>query len=119
MPFQSPERQSPDWRVQELQSPDGQAPERQAPHWEDDLRGLALRRGRKCTAEWIDYFAFSRGVYGPDMPPFVLRVFWDNWLVWKALDSNRPVVDASPAVLAVPQNHDSRHHPPRQPGAVS
>ncbi len=116
LPFQSPERQSPDWRVQELQSPDGQAPERQAPHWEDDLRGLALRRGRKCTAEWIDYFAFSRGVYGPDMPPFVLRVFWDNWLVWKALDSKRPVVDASRAVMAVHQNHDYSHHPQGKPG---
>jgi len=147
LPFQSPERhlcsiprvqrdESPDWRVQELQSPDGQAPERQAqerqspdwrgqdlpasdsqtPHWEDDLRNLALRRGRKRTAEWIDYFAFSRGLYGPDMPPFVLRVFWDNWLVWKALDSKKPVVDASRAVMAVHQNHDYSHHPQGKPG---
>ena len=113
---QSRERQSPDWRVQELQSPDGQAPERQAPHWEDDLRSLALRRGRRRTADWIDYFAFSRGVYGADMPPFVLRVFWDNWLVWKALASEKPVVDASRAVMAVHQNHDYSHHPQGKPG---
>src|SRR6266436_9721247 len=55
--------------------------------WATELRGLAMRCGRKCTAEWIDYFTFSRGMYGADMPPFVLRVFWDNWLVWKALDA--------------------------------
>jgi hypothetical protein len=109
LPFQSPERQSPDWRPRDPQ----------APHWEDDLRSLALRCGRKRTAEWIDYFAFSRGLYGPDMPPFVLRVFWDNWLVWKALDSGKPVVDASRAVLAVHQNHDYSHHPQGKAGIWS
>jgi hypothetical protein len=112
-----PLRLSPqDSHSRERQSPDGQAPERQAPHWEDDLRGLALRRGRKRTADWIDYFAFSRGLYGSDMPPFVLRVFWDNWLVWKALDSGKPVIDASRAVLAAHQNHDYSHHPQGQQG---
>ncbi len=81
-----------------------------------DLRTLAQRHGRKRTAEWIDYFAFTRGLYGPDMPPFVLRVFWDNWLVWKALDSGKPVIDASTAVLAVHQNHDYSHHPEGKQG---
>ncbi|HEV1995538.1 MAG TPA: hypothetical protein VGR03_14500 [Candidatus Acidoferrum sp.] len=89
---------------------DWQSEERQSPDWQKDLRARALQRGRKCTAEWIDYFAFSRGLYGPDMPPFVLRVFWDNWLVWKALDSGKPVIDASRAVMAVHQNHDYSYH---------
>jgi hypothetical protein len=89
------------------------------PGWQEDLRSLALRCGRKCTAEWIDYFAFSRGLYGPDMPPFVLRVFWDNWLVWKALDSKKPVVDASRAVMAVHQNHDYSYHPQGKAGIWS
>jgi hypothetical protein len=83
----------------------------QATDWQEEVRGLTLRRGRKCTAKWIDYFVFSRGLYGPDMPPFVLRVFWDNWLVWKALDSGKPVIDASRAVMAVHQNHDYSYHP--------
>jgi len=81
------------------------------PQWESDLRGLVSQRGRRRTAEWIDYFAFSRGLYGPDMPSFVLRVFWDNWLVWKALDSGKPVIDASRAVMAIHQNHDYSYHP--------
>jgi hypothetical protein len=84
--------------------------------WEEELRGLAARRGRKRSAEWIDYFAFSRGLYGAEMPAFVLRVFWDNWLVWKALEAGKPVVDASRAVMAVHQNHDYSHHPQGKQG---
>ena len=100
-------------------SPDSQHPEREPPHWEEDLRQLALTRGRKRTAEWIDYFAFTRGLYGADMPPFVLRVFWDNWLVWKALDAGKPVIDASRAVMAVHQNHDYSYHPQGKAGVWS
>ena len=87
--------------------------------WAEELRSVASRCGRKCAAEWIDYFAFSRGLYGPDMPPFVLRVFWDNWLVWKALDSGKPVIDASRAVMAVHQNHDYSYHPQGKAGIWS
>jgi hypothetical protein len=113
---ESPDWQAPDSQARERQSPDWQSEERQAPHWQKELRSLALRSGRKRTAEWIDYFAFTRGLYPPDMPPFVLRVYWDNWLVWKALDSGKPVIDASRAVLAVHQNHDYSHHPQGQQG---
>jgi len=97
----------------------GQSVAQPAPHWEDELRRLALSRGRRRTAEWIDYFAFSRGLYEPDMPAFVLRVFWDNWLVWKALDSGLPVIDASRAVMAVHQNHDYSYHPQGKAGVWS
>jgi hypothetical protein len=91
----------------------------ESPDWRAELRSLVQRSGRKCTAEWIDYFVFSRGLYGSDMPPFVLRVFWDNWLVWKALDSGKPVIDASRAVLAVHQNHDYSYHPQGKAGVWS
>src|SRR5260370_37562217 len=60
----------------------GQYVEQPAPHWEDELRRLALSRGRGRTAEWIDYFALSRGLYEPDMPAFLLRVFCVHWLAW-------------------------------------
>lgn len=84
--------------------------------WEAELRAVAQSRGCKRGAEWIDYFAFTRGLYTTDMPPFVLRVYWDNWLVWKALESGKPVIDASRAVLVVHQNHDYSHHPQGQQG---
>ena len=80
--------------------------------WEAVLRRRVLRNGRRRGPEWIDYFVFSRGLYGGDVPPFVVgRVFWDNWLVWKALASSCPVIDACEQIFAVHQNHDYGYHP--------
>jgi hypothetical protein len=88
------------------------------PEWEEDVRELVSRRGKRRGADWIDYFAFSRGLYGADMPAFAIgRTCWDNWLVWKALEAKEPVVDVSPVVLAVHQNHDYNHHPQGEHGA--
>jgi hypothetical protein len=39
------------------------------------------------------------------------RVHWDHWLVWRALACKEPVVDVSPCVMAVHQNHDYGYHP--------
>jgi len=86
---------------------------------EGRLRERALRSGRQRTPEWIDYFAFSRGAYGTGMPAFAVgRPFWDNWFVWRVLDLQNPVVDASAIVLAVHQNHDYAHHPQGKFGVV-
>jgi len=104
---------------QERRSEDRRSHVRESPDWQEGVRALALRSGRQRGAEWIDYFVFSRGLYRADMPPFVLRVFWDNWLVWKALDAGKPVVDASRAVMAVHQNHDYSYHPQGKAGVWS
>jgi hypothetical protein len=80
--------------------------------WERQLRNLALDTGKQRSAAWIDYFAFTRGLYAEELPAFVIgRVFWDNWLVWKARDGKRAVVDATASVVAVHQNHDYGYHP--------
>jgi hypothetical protein len=84
--------------------------------WQERMRDLVLQTGRQRTPDWIDYFVFSRGLF-PDLPPLVVgRVFWDNWTVWKALETGKPVVDASRVILAVHQNHDYGHHPQGKPG---
>jgi hypothetical protein len=89
----------------------------EAGHWEDQVRKRALKEGRQRDGWWIDYFAFSRGVYGEDFPALVVgRIRWDNWMVWKALENGHPVVDASPVVVAVHQNHDYSHHPQGKQG---
>jgi hypothetical protein len=88
------------------------------PHWRTELRNRTLRDGKQRGSDWIDYFAFSRGLYGPDMPEFAIgRTCWDNWLVWKVLDQKKPVVDASAVVVAIHQNHDYSHHPLGERGA--
>jgi hypothetical protein len=82
------------------------------PNWAEDARTMALVANHPRDDWWIDYFAFSRGLYGPNVPPFAIgRTAWDEWLVWKALDSKKPVIDASRVVTAIHQNHDYGHHP--------
>jgi hypothetical protein len=80
--------------------------------WRSRLQGTALMRGVQRSEDWIDYFAFSKGLYGASVPPLVIgRVHWDQWLMWKALNSGAAVVDASSSVIAVHQNHDYSYHP--------
>jgi hypothetical protein len=87
------------------------------PDWEERLRNFALEGGKQRSAAWIDYFAFTRGLYAEELPAFVIgRVFWDNWLMWKARNSKSAVVDASEAVVAVHQNHDYGYHPEGEQG---
>jgi hypothetical protein len=85
--------------------------------WRKRIRDLAVAANHQCNEWWIDYFLFSRGLYDKEIPAFVIgTVRWDNWLLWKALDSKVPVVDASEAVLAVHQNHDYSYHPQGKKG---
>lgn len=82
------------------------------PSWQADLRRLALSRGNQRSGGWIDYFVFPRGLYASELPDFVIgRVYWDQWLVWKARKSGLPVVDVSEVVTAIHQNHDYGYHP--------
>ena len=83
-----------------------------AADWEARVRRLALEANHQRPPQWIDYFAFSRGLYYKNTPPFVIgRPGWDNWLVWHARDSGARVVDATAVVQAVHQNHDYSYHP--------
>lgn len=85
--------------------------------WESLLLWRVSRNGRRRGPEWIDYFVFSRGLHDDGVPPFVVgRVFWDNWLVWKAVASKHAVIDASARVVAVHQNHDYGYHPQGKQG---
>ncbi|HVH72645.1 MAG TPA: hypothetical protein VNB49_16245 [Candidatus Dormibacteraeota bacterium] len=90
------------------------------PDWEDNLRRVALSRGNQRPANWIDYFVFPRGLYSRQLPDFLIgRVYWDNWLVWRARKSGWPVVDASEVVVAIHQNHDYGYHPSGAAGVWS
>ena len=82
------------------------------PNWQAEMRRRAQAANRQRDTGWIDYFAFTRGLYGPDLPPLAIgRVCWDVWLVWKALAQQKALVDASRVVVAIHQNHDYSHHP--------
>ncbi len=81
------------------------------PSLEMSLRDQAIRNGLQCAEMWIDYFVFPRNLYH-DIPPLAIgRRYWDNWLIWKARNIHADVVDATPSVVAIHQNHDYSHHP--------
>ncbi len=83
-----------------------------SPSWAEETRHKALSGGHQQTEWFIDYFVFSRGFFGHDLPPLAVgRIYWDNWMIWKGCSSRKPVVDVSPVVIAVHQNHDYTHHP--------
>jgi hypothetical protein len=87
------------------------------PDWKEQLRKGARTEGQQRSGDWIDYFAFRKGFYLGKMPELVIgRVFWDQWLVWKAQSIGAVVVDASDAVMAIHQNHDYGYHPAGKTG---
>jgi len=79
--------------------------------WENRLLEQVASGGRRQIRDAIDYFVFSRGLWG-DMPPFALgRGAWDDWLAYRARARRAMVIDATPSVKAVHQNHDYSHLP--------
>lgn len=78
------------------------------PIWSTDLRKKALRLGTMRSNE-LDYFVFAKEMY-QDIPPLIIgRVYWDYWMVWKARTVGLPVVEASPRVIVVHQNHEASY----------
>jgi len=87
------------------------------PDWAAKLRDLATRTNCQRPAQWIDYFAFRKGLFRGRIPEFVIgRPGWDNWLLWFARSSGAALVDASAVVCAVHQNHDYGYHPDGEKG---
>ncbi len=87
------------------------------PNWENQLRDLAKNSGKLEGVQAMDYFIFPQGLY-QQLPPFAVgRPGWDNWMLYQALKLGIPVIDATPAITAIHQNHDYNHHPQGKQGA--
>lgn len=85
--------------------------------WASLLCDEARAANQQRPPNWIDYFAFSNGLFLGNTPPFVIgRPGWDNWLLWKARASGAAVVDVSNVVMAIHQNHDYAYHPDGEAG---
>ena len=73
--------------------------------WSDKLRQLAETHGVQQHEYWVDLFLFRKGQY-LDMPPLLVgHCYWDTWMIWKALNSGVAVLDGSPFVMPIHQNH--------------
>lgn len=79
--------------------------------WDEQVRRAARTHGIKQDLRFVDVFVFPKGLYR-DMPPLVVGIsYWDWWVVWNALSRDVPVVDCTPYVTAIHQNHDYAHYP--------
>ena len=79
--------------------------------WADRLRSSVLGQNHLHRPSGSDFFLFPRSLY-PHIPDFVIgRAGWDNWMIYKARTKKWPVIDGTPSVMIVHQNHDYAHLP--------
>ncbi|MBN2105984.1 MAG: hypothetical protein JW832_01050 [Deltaproteobacteria bacterium] len=79
--------------------------------WETKLRYRLGKDAVLHTPDGIDYFVFSHGLWGK-IPPFAIgRPAYDNWLIYRARARRAAVIDATPVITAIHQNHDYSHAP--------
>jgi hypothetical protein len=83
--------------------------------WDARLMADVQQRGRLHPPMGSDYFVFPRTCF-TQMPPFAIgRAGWDNWMFTHARLQGWPVVDATPAITIIHQDHDYSHLPGGQP----
>jgi hypothetical protein len=81
------------------------------PHWEQRLLQETRARGLLHSLSGIDFFLARKGFWKA-IPPFgVGRTMWDNWFVYDARARGAMVIDATPSMRIIHQNHDYGHHP--------
>jgi hypothetical protein len=79
--------------------------------WDIKLKDLVQREGLLHGQTGSDYFVYPRACF-QEIPDFAVgRAGWDNWMIYKARWEHWPVIDVSPSVMVVHQNHDYRHLP--------
>jgi hypothetical protein len=79
--------------------------------WDQRLLADAQNRGALHLPAGSDYFAFPRALFG-EMPDFAVgRAGWDNWMIYYARQQGYAVVDGTPSIIAIHQDHDYSHLP--------
>jgi hypothetical protein len=71
--------------------------------------------GKLHGHEGIDYFVFSRDMF-TEIPPFAIgRAGWDNWMIYQAKMKGWKVIDVTPSLTVIHQEHDYSHLPDGRP----
>jgi hypothetical protein len=79
--------------------------------WDHRLASMVQRQGTLHRPAGSDFFLFPAACY-TEVPAFAIgRAGWDNWMIYKARRENWPVIDCTPSVTVVHQNHDYSHLP--------
>jgi hypothetical protein len=83
--------------------------------WKNRLSSMVQRQGSLHRPAGSDFFLFPRSCY-TNVPDFTIgRAGWDNWMIYKACQEGWPVIDCTPSVMIVHQNHDYSHLPGGKP----
>jgi hypothetical protein len=83
--------------------------------WQSGLREDVRKQGQLHRPAGSDFFLFPKSCY-QDIPNFIIgRAGWDNWMIYKARKENWAVIDCTPSVMIVHQNHDYSHLPDAKP----
>jgi len=83
--------------------------------WNEKLRKKVLASGSLHRPAGSDFFLFPLSSY-INIPNFTIgRAGWDNWMIYKARKEGWPVIDCTPSIMVVHQNHDYSHLPDGKP----
>jgi hypothetical protein len=79
--------------------------------WELRLGESVRKQNQLHRPAGSDFFLFPKSCY-TDIPNFAIgRAGWDNWMIYKARLQKWAVIDCTPSVMIVHQNHDYSHLP--------
>ncbi|HXF84740.1 MAG TPA: hypothetical protein VNK49_05065 [Anaerolineales bacterium] len=83
--------------------------------WESRLREDVRKQNQLHRPAGSDFFLFPRFTFR-EVPDFTIgRAGWDNWMIYKARREGWVVIDCTPSVMIVHQNHDYSHLPGGKP----
>ena len=83
--------------------------------WESQLRESVRKQNQLHRPAGSDFFLFPKSCY-MDVPDFTIgRAGWDNWMIYKARVEGWAVIDCTPSIMIVHQNHDYSHLPDGKP----
>lgn len=83
--------------------------------WQRQLEEIVRMQDQLHRPTGSDFFLFPKSCY-TDIPNFAIgRAGWDNWMIYKARREGWAVIDCTPTVMIVHQNHDYSHLPDAKP----
>ena len=83
--------------------------------WQNRLSSIVQHQGSLHRPAGSDFFLFPNSCY-TNLPAFIIgRAGWDNWMIYKARKEGWAVIDCTPSVMIVHQNHDYSHLPDGKP----
>lgn len=83
--------------------------------WQNRLSSMVHRQGCLHRPAGSDFFLFPLSTFH-EVPAFTIgRAGWDNWMIYKARQEKWAVIDCTPSLMIVHQNHDYSHLPGGKP----